>query len=214
MFRNKAMETALNNSHLRRGMSLEFAERLLITLTLLIAILPVYAEAQVRSLGKLPDFIQHTEESGLTISREVVESKPFSVVGPHGAVLGEQNGIYEAWIFPWKIFSGMRMTVNMENYPVPIDVNKQAAWIDVRPDHTTITYSHANFTIQQIMLAPKQVSDGTGVLVFYRIQAVRPDDLDLQLRADHAAHVAGGIRRSSVAGMGACRRWFRFLHSS
>ncbi len=174
MFRNKAMETALNNSHLRRGMSLEFAERLLITLTLLIAILPVYAEAQVRSLGKLPDFIQHTEESGLTISREVVESKPFSVVGPHGAVLGEQNGIYEAWIFPWKIFSGMRMTVNMENYPVPIDVNKQAAWIDVRPDHTTITYSHANFTIQQIMLAPKQVSDGTGVLVFYRIQAVRP----------------------------------------
>lgn len=174
MFRNKARETAHYNSHLRTGMSLEFAERLLMILTLLIAILPVYAEAQVRSLGKLPDFIQHTEESGLTISREVVDSKPFSAVGPHGAVLGDQNGIYEAWIFPWKIFSGMRMTVNMENYPVPIDVNKQAASIDVHPDHTTITYSHANFTIEQIMLAPKQASDGAGVLVFYRIQAVRP----------------------------------------
>jgi hypothetical protein len=120
-------------------MSLQIAERLLIILALLIAILPVYAEAQVRSLGRLPDFIQHTDENGLTISREVVDGKPFSVVGPRGAVLGNQNGIYEAWIFPWKIFSGMRMTVNMDNYPVPIDVNKQAAWIPCelydRADH-------------------------------------------------------------------------------
>src|SRR5579862_3694801 len=144
----------------------------LILLVLLIAIPP--ADAKAQALNQLPDFIPHTEQSGLTISREVVDSKPFSVVGPHGGLLGEQNGIYEAWIFPWKLFSGMRMTVNMDNYPVPIDVNKQAAWIDVHPDHTTITYSHANFTIQQIMLAPKQADDGTGVLVFYRIQAIRP----------------------------------------
>ncbi len=174
MFRNKAMKTPHDHSRLRKDISLQIAERFLIVVTVLIAILPGHADAQDRSLGKLPDFIQHTEESSLTISREVVDGKPLSVIGPHGAVLGEQNGIYEAWIFPWKIFSGMRMTVNMENYPVPIDVNKQAAWIDVRPDHTTITYSHANFTIQQIMLAPKQASDETGVLVFYRIQAVRP----------------------------------------
>ena len=168
------METTYYRSPLRGAMSRHTAKRLLITITLLSAILPAYAGAQIRSFEKLPDFVQRTEESGLTISREVLDSKPFSVVGPHGALLGQQNGIYEAWIFPWKIFSGMRMTVDMENYPVPIDVNKQAAWIDVRPDHTTITYSHANFTIQQIMLAPKQASDGTGVLVFYRIQAVRP----------------------------------------
>lgn len=169
----------INHSCLRRAMSMATGERLLIILALLIAILTPRSQAQVRSQDKLPDFIQNTDDTGLTISREVVDSKPFSVVGPHGALLGGQNGIYEAWIFPWKIFSGMRMTVNMDDYPVPIDVNKHAASIDVHPDHTTITYSHANFTIQQIMLAPKQAPDGRGVMVFYRIKAVRPMTLTL-----------------------------------
>ena len=39
---------------------------------------------------------------------------------------------------------------------------------------TTITYSHANFTIRQIMLAPKSLSAGTGAMVIYEMQAIRP----------------------------------------
>src|ERR1700719_3173050 len=58
-----------------------------------------------------------------TISREVVANKPFSVVGPRGALLGQQDGGYEAWIFPWKILGNMRLSVNMQDYPVPISVN-------------------------------------------------------------------------------------------
>ena len=57
--------------------------------------------------------------------------------------------------FPGRFSVAMRMSVTMEDYPVPIDVNEHAAEIDVEPDRTTITYSHANFTIRQIMLAPK-----------------------------------------------------------
>jgi len=112
--------------------------------------------------------------SPLTISQQAVPSRPLSVVGPRGTLLGEQDGKYEAWVFPWKIFSGMRITANMDDYPIPIDVNDHAAWIDVQPDRTTITYSHANFTIRQIMMAPKSSPDGSGVLVFYQVQATRP----------------------------------------
>lgn len=108
------------------------------------------------------------------ISQEAVPIKPFSVVGPRGAILGQQNGEYEAWIFPWKIFNHMRMTVRMKNYPVPIAINPHAAWIDVQPGITTITYSHANFTIRQIMLAPKKAPNEDGVLVLYEFEAVRP----------------------------------------
>lgn len=116
-----------------------------------------------------------TQASDLpSITREVVPIKPFSVVGPRGALLGQQDGTYEAWIFPWKIFSGMRITVDMQNYPVPIDVNEHAAEITVQPNVTTITYSHANFTIRQIMVAPKVGATDTGVMVFYQIEAVRP----------------------------------------
>ena len=108
------------------------------------------------------------------ISREAVPIKPFSVVGPRGALLGRQDGSYEAWIFPWKIFSDMRITAVMQDYPVPFDVNEHAAGIEVQPNATTITYSHANFTIRQTMIAPKEGATDTGVMVFYQIQAVRP----------------------------------------
>ncbi|MBB6145423.1 glycogen debranching enzyme [Silvibacterium bohemicum] len=126
------------------------------------------------ALNTLPEFPHSSSTGEMALSREAVPSKPFSVIGPRGALLGEQNGRYEAWIFPWKIFSGMRITAAMEGYPVPIDVNDHAAEIDVQPDHTTITYSHANFTVRQIMLAPKQSPDGAGVQVFYQIEAIRP----------------------------------------
>ena len=63
----------------------------------------------------------------LKIVRDAIPSHPFSVVGPRGAILGHQDGAFEAWIFPWKIFSNLRITADMQNYPVPIDVNDQAA---------------------------------------------------------------------------------------
>ena len=131
-------------------------------------------QGQVRPLAPLPDFISRSEDGSLTISREAAANKPFSVVGPRGAILGEQDGVYEVWIFPWKVLGGMRITANMEDYPVPIDVNKQAARVDVTPDHTIITYAHANFTVKQIMTAPKQAPDDASVLIFYKIQAIRP----------------------------------------
>ena len=105
---------------------------------------------------------------------QAIPQLPFSVVGPRGAILGQQDGTCEVWLFPWKVLSGMRLTVNMQDYPVPIDVNLHAADIDVEPDRTTITYSHANFTIRQIMLAPKTPADAPGALIFYEFQAIRP----------------------------------------
>lgn len=141
---------------------------------LILLISTVSLRAQIRPFETLPNFVNKSESVPLKISREAVPDKPFSVVGPRGALLGQQDGEFEAWIFPWKIFSGMRITANMQDYSVPIEVNAHAAWIDVQPDHTTITYSHANFTIRQIMLAPKQASNSSAVLVLYAIEAVRP----------------------------------------
>jgi glycogen debranching enzyme len=108
------------------------------------------------------------------ISSNIMAQKPFSVIGPRGAVLGQQDGSFEAWIFPWKILSHMRITAEMADYAVPIDVNQQAATIDVQPGHTTITFSHANFTVRETLFAPQDAPEGAGALAFYQIQAIRP----------------------------------------
>jgi hypothetical protein len=114
------------------------------------------------------------EPGQLAIRSDIMAQKPFTVTGPRGALLGQQDGSFEAWIFPWKILSGLRIQADMKDYPVPIDVNQQAATIEVRPGHTTITFSHANFTIREILFAPQEAPDGVGALAFYQIEAVRP----------------------------------------
>jgi glycogen debranching enzyme len=129
----------------------------------------------IRPLPAVPAFPIASDLPRITEQAEPI--KPFSVLGPRGALLGQQNGEFEAWIFPWKIFDHMRITAHMQDYPIPIELNPQAAEIDVQPDHTTITYSHANFTVKQIMFAPKNGPDDAGALVVFQIEAVRPMDL-------------------------------------
>jgi len=114
------------------------------------------------------------EPGQLAIRNQIMAQKPFTVTGPRGALLGQQDGSFEAWIFPWKILSNLRITAEMKDYPVPMDVNQQAATIDVLPGHSTITFSHANFTIREILFTPQDAPDGVGALAFYQIEAVRP----------------------------------------
>jgi len=134
------------------------------------------AQPALAPLPTLPEFPLYPPNQPV-ISRDINPLHPFSVVGPRGAILGSQDGSYEAWLFPWKILTNMRISAEMHDYPVPIDVNTQAAAIDVRPGSTTITFSHANFTVREIITAPRNVPDGAGALVFYQIEAVRPMDL-------------------------------------
>ena len=131
------------------------------------------ASEPVGDLPALPYFVADQPDQPI-IHADVMTQKPFSVIGPGGAVLGAQDGSFEAWIFPWKILSHMRITAEMKDYEAPIDVNDQAASIDVQPGHTTITFSHANYTLRETLFAPQNARIGAGALAFYEIQAVRP----------------------------------------
>lgn len=140
---------------------------------------PLVSQTALLSLPSLPAFPLEPSSSPATqnhleIQREAVPARPFSVVGPRGAVLGQQDGSLEIWLFPRKILSNLRISAQMENYPVPIDVNEHAAGIEVRPEATIITFAHANFTVREIIVAPKQAPEGSGALVLYQIDAVRP----------------------------------------
>jgi glycogen debranching enzyme len=130
-------------------------------------------QSEDRDLRPLQQFT--TGQPGqLSIRQDAMATRPFTVTGPRGALLGQQDGSFEAWVFPWKILSHMRMTAEMKDYAVPIDVNEQVASIDVQPGHTTITFSHANFTVREILFAPQNAPDGAGALAYYQIEAVRP----------------------------------------
>lgn len=104
-----------------------------------------------------------------------IPKQPWSVAGEHGALMGRQDGTFEAWIWPVKILSDFRINAELADYPVPIDVNALAAVIKVTPAETIVTYSHAAFTIRQHMFAARGSNEpAASIVVFFEIESIRP----------------------------------------
>jgi len=133
------------------------------------------ASAQTAMLRPLDAF--SIKQDGLAIRRHVEAGKPFTVAGTQGAMPGQQEGTFEAWVLPVKLLSHFAIRADVEGYSVPIDLNADAAEIEVFPDHTVITYSHIAFTVRQIMFAPDDMEDGTGAVVLFQVDSTRPMDL-------------------------------------
>jgi hypothetical protein len=42
--------------------------------------------------------------------------KPFTVAGEYGGAFGQQDGEFEAWLFPVKVLSGFNITAEVSEY--------------------------------------------------------------------------------------------------
>ena len=134
---------------------------------------------QSSSTGFLP--FPDSAESGLHIQRPVIPELPFSAVGPRGALLGQQDGVYEVWRYPWKILNQMRLSVQMKDLRgahrcEPVCRGHRRPQPIARRSRTPMQTSNP---IRQTMLAPAQPArenDGAipGVLVLYEFAAMRP----------------------------------------
>ena len=123
-------------------------------------------------------------EDGQVLRQAVRTGEPFTVAGPQGVIVGQQQGVLEAWVLPVKVLSHLTIEANVEGYPVPIDLNEMAREIEVRPDRTTITYSHIALTVRQTMFAPEGVAEGTGAVVLFQVDSVRPVELTFRFTAE------------------------------
>lgn len=116
-------------------------------------------------------------EDGPVLRQAVQCGQPFTVAGPQGVLVGQQEGTFEAWLLPVKLLSHFTIEADVEGYDVPIDLNSMAREIEVRPDHTTITYSHIALTVRQTMFAPETSPAGTGAVVLFEVDSLHPVDL-------------------------------------
>ncbi len=149
--------------------------------TLWLAITLAALGQQPLALKPVPRFSLGSDP--LTITRAVESNKPFTVAGEGGALFGEQSGTFEAWKYPVRILSGFRISAELADYPVPIDVSALASVIEVAPAMTTITYSHAAFTVKQHMFATHGDA-ATGAVVLFEIDSVRPLHLTFRFKPE------------------------------
>jgi glycogen debranching enzyme len=148
--------------------------RLTLAMAALLVPLAAFSSATAqRTLRPVPEF--PLSDGPLIIHQTVQPQHPFTVTGSTGAILGLQNGDVELWRLPIKVFSNLHLSAELDNYTVPIDLNAAAATIDVQPDHTTITYSHAAITVRQHMFVPAGDSNqAQGAIIFFEIESIRP----------------------------------------
>jgi len=120
------------------------------------------------------------DSSGPVLRAHMESQKPFTVAGERGVILGQQDGTFEAWVLPVKLLSHLTIEARIQGYSVPIDVNQQAAEIEVHPDRTVITFSHIGFTVRQIMFSPSTAEAGTGPMVLFEFDCLHPTDFTLR----------------------------------
>lgn len=142
-------------------------------------ILPCVAQsASTESFAAVPAF--PLESNPLKIERTPRANQPFSVTGERGTILGQQDGTFELWLLPVKMLHNARLTARLKDYDAPIDLNAHAAAMEVRPDHTTITYAHAAITVKQHMFIPHDAEAGmASAVVLFEVHAARAAEISL-----------------------------------
>lgn len=109
--------------------------------------------------------------SPVELAGEVRPHEYVGAVGRRAAWLGFETGEAEVWVHPLKAVRELELDFRIPDYTRPVRGEDVARTVTVRPAVTTITYSHATFTVKQHVLT---ALDRPGVLVLLEAEAVRP----------------------------------------
>lgn len=115
-------------------------------------------------------------DAGPVIRKGVQPTKYVEAVGRRSAILGREDGTFEAWLNPIKIVREFRLSVYFDGALEPTPLAELAEAIEVHAGSVTIIHSHAAFTIRQTWLAPV---DRAAAIVILEIDTDKP----LKLRA-------------------------------
>ncbi len=130
-----------------------------------------------RAFPGVPKFpIQH---SPVTLRHDVRPHQYVGVVGRAAAWLGSETGEAELWVHPLKLADGFRLAFTIPDYMEPIRGADIARTVEARPEVTTITYTHATFTVRQHILAPL---DLPGLLVLLDVETLRPLEITVSFQ--------------------------------
>ena len=116
------------------------------------------------------------EDSPLTLTYDVRPRQYLGVLGRAAAWLGTETGEAELWVHPLKLANDFKLGFNIPDYVEPIAGANVARTVEVRPELTTITYTHATFTVRQHILAPLHAP---GLLVLLDVQTFKPLEINV-----------------------------------
>ncbi len=117
--------------------------------------------------------------SPISLVADIRPGEYLGVTGPRSAWLGIETGPAELWVHPLKVATDFQLHFQTPQYREPVRGVDVAQQIEVRPEGTTITYSHMAFTVKQHIIAPR---DEAGLLVLLEVETFVPLELVVQFK--------------------------------
>jgi len=129
-------------------------------------------------------------KSRLELTRRTQNGSFYDVIGRKSAAFGYEHRNMEAWVYPLKIVDDLEFYFKIEGYNLPFRGADLLTNIEVRPEATIFTYSHAAFTVKQIIYAPV---DEQGLIILLDINTKLPMTVDVAFRPKLKLMWAGNL---------------------
>ena len=127
------------------------------------------------------------------VPRFALDANPIALRGParpdrymeasgrRAALLGREDGSFEAWVYPLKVLHDFRLSFGTPDYADPIPAVNLASSVDVRPESSTVRFAHAAFTVDMTWVVP--LDDG-GAVVLLDVSTSQPLQVVVKFRPD------------------------------
>lgn len=117
--------------------------------------------------------------SGLRLERRSQSGSFYDVVGRKSALLGYEHRRAEAWVYPLKVLDEWELSFRIAGYNREYRASDLLVKTTVTPEATIFTYSHAAFTVRQIVFAPV---DEPGIVMLLDVDSTLPITISAQFK--------------------------------
>src|SRR5215472_285888 len=118
-------------------------------------------------------------DENLELKRPVRSWEFVDATGAKVALLGNETGRLEAWVYPLKLFRNF--TLRFHGQDQVLSAEEMARELIVRPESTTIVYSSAAWAVRETLLVPP---DEPGAIIRLDIDTFKPLQVELQFVRD------------------------------
>lgn len=119
------------------------------------------------------------ESQSLQLSRPVRPWEFLPVTGQRAALLGNESGEMEAWVYPLKIFRGLQLKFHTRERVEPAET--LARTLTVRPESASILYASDTYRVRETFFVPVKEQ---GALIIFEIETEQPLEIEVLFHRD------------------------------
>ena len=139
-------------------------------------------------LGSVLESAPGQQAQGLKLSRPVHSWEFLCAVGQKSAVLGDESGRVEAWVYPLKLLRDFSLVFHTNNHEIAAE--SLVRTITVRPESTSLSYVGDTFRVTETFVAPVHEA---GVIIRLEVETEQPLEIEAVFRRDFALEWPAGL---------------------